>query len=77
MILAPEQRQQLMAVVQELQQKAESVMKEAASGGNPQEIGPKIMRIRKEQETRIEAILSDTQKKQWKEMRGKLFDLGD
>ena len=45
-----------------------------SKGGNPQEIGPKI---RKEQEDRIEAFLTDAQKKQWKEMLGKPLDLGD
>jgi hypothetical protein len=52
-------------------------MKEAQKGGNPQEIGPKIRKIRKEQEERIEALLSDAQKKQWKEIRGKPLDLDD
>ena len=53
-------------------------MKEAQSGGNPQEIRPKVIKIRKEHEGKIEAILSDAQKKQWKDMLGKPFDiLGD
>ena len=70
-----EQRQQFMTVIQELQKKVEPLMKEAQSGGNPQEIGPKIMKIRREHEGRIEAILTDPQKKQWKKMLGKPFDL--
>src|SRR6202023_1000478 len=44
--ITDEQRKQFMAVVQELQQKIEPLIKEAQSGGNPQEIGPKIMKIR-------------------------------
>src|SRR5258707_5540095 len=43
----------------------------------PEEIRPKMMKIRKEQEGKIEALLSDAQKKQWKEMLGKPLDLGD
>jgi hypothetical protein len=39
--------------------------------------GPKIRKIRKEQEDRLEALLSDAQKKHWKEMLGKPLDLGD
>jgi hypothetical protein len=35
------------------------------------------MKIRKEQEGKIEALLSDAQKKQWKEMLGKPLNLGD
>jgi hypothetical protein len=71
------QRQQFGEVVQELQKKTEPLMKEAQKGGKPEEIGPKMMKIRKEHEDRIEAILNDAQKKQWKEMLGKPFDLGD
>ncbi|MDB5352138.1 MAG: cotH 2 [Planctomycetota bacterium] len=72
-----EQRQQLMTVIQELQRTVEPLMKEAQSGGNSQEIGPKLMKIRQEHEGKIEAILSDAQKKQWKQMLGKPFALGD
>lgn len=71
------QRQQFVEVAQEMQKKIEPLLKEAQKGGNPQEIGPKIRKIRKEQEERIEALLSDAQKKQWKEMLGKPLDLGD
>jgi hypothetical protein len=67
------------AIVQELQQKVkvQPLIKEAQSGGNPQEIAPKIMKLRKEHEKKIEGILSDAQKKQWKEMIGEPFDLSD
>jgi hypothetical protein len=75
--ITDEQRKQFMAVVQDLQKKIEPLIKEAQSGGNPQEIRPKIMKIRREHEGRIEGILSDAQKKQWKEIRGKPLDLGD
>jgi hypothetical protein len=72
-----EQRKQFMGVVQEMQKKIEPLVKEAESGGNPEEIRPKVLRIRKEHGARIEAILSDTQKRQWQNMLGKPFDLGD
>jgi hypothetical protein len=75
--ITDEQRQQFMAVVQKMQKRIEPIMKEAQSGGNPQEIGPKIMKIRKYYEYRIEAKLSAAQKKQWKEIRGKPLDLDD
>jgi len=71
------QRQQFGEVAQEFQRKFEPLMKEAQKGGNPQVIGPKIKKIRKEQEERIEALLSDAQKKQWKEVLGKPLDLND
>jgi hypothetical protein len=75
--ITDEQRKQFMGVVQEMQKKIEPLIQKAQSGGNPQEIGPKVMKIRKEHEGKIEAILSDAQKKQWKNMLGKPFDLGD
>jgi hypothetical protein len=72
-----EQRKQCMEVVQEMHRKVEPLMKEVQSGGDPREIGPKIMKIRLEHEGKIEAILSDAQKKRWKEMLGEPFDRGD
>ena len=66
-----------MGVVQDMQKKIEPLIKEAQSGGNPEEIRPKVMKIRKEHEAKIEAILTDVQKKQWKEMLGKPLDLGE
>lgn len=69
------QRQQFVTIVEELQQKIRPLVSEAQSGGNPQEIGPKVLRIRKDYEAKIETILNDSQKKQWQEMLGKPFDL--
>ena len=66
-----------MGVVQGMQKKIELLINEAQSGGNLEEIRAKVMKIRKDHQDKIEAILSDTQKKQWKEMLGKPFDLGD
>ena len=72
-----QQRMRFMAVVQDLQKKIEPLIKEAHAGGNPEEIRPKVMHIRKEHEAKIEAILTDAQKKQWKEMLGERFTLDD
>ena len=75
--ITDEQRKQFMVILQEMHQKIEPLMKEAQNGGNPQAIGPKIMKLRKEQEDRIDALLSDAQKKHWQEMLGKPLDLSD
>jgi phosphoribosylanthranilate isomerase len=72
-----EQRKQFMAVVQEFQKKVGPLIKEAQSGGNPEEIRPKVMKLRKEYEGKIEALLTDAQKTQWKEMLGKPFVLDE
>jgi len=75
--ITDEQRKQFMAVVQDMQKKIEPLIKEAKSGGNSQEIWPKIMKIRREHEGRIVDLLTDSQKKQWQEMLGKPLALDD
>lgn len=76
--ITDEQRKQFMAVVQEMHRKVEPLIKEVQSGkGRPEEIAPKIMKIRWEQERKVEAILSGEQKKQWKKMLGKVLVLDD
>ncbi len=75
--MTDDQRKQFMTLMQDLHKKVEPLLKQAQEGGDPQEIGPKIMKLRKEQEGKLEAVLTDAQKKQWKEMLGKPFDLGD
>ncbi|WP_202947401.1 hypothetical protein [Zavarzinella formosa] len=75
--ITDEQVMKFMAVVKELQKTVEPLMKEARSGGNPEEIRPKVMKIRKEHEGKIEALLTDAQKKQWQEMLGKAVSLDD
>jgi len=75
--ITDDQRKQFMTIVRELQSKMEPVFKQAQEGGDPQEIRPKIMKIRKDHEAKLEAMLSDAQKKQWKEMVGKPFTLED
>jgi hypothetical protein len=77
LMITDEQLKQFMGVAQEMQKKIDPLIKEAQVSGNPKEIGPKMMKIRKDHEGKIEAILTDAQKKQWKEMLGKPFDLGD
>jgi hypothetical protein len=71
------QRMQFVAVIQDMQKKIEPLIKDAQSGGNPQEIWPMIKKIRKEHEVKLMALLTDAQKKRWKEMLGKSLDLGD
>ncbi len=75
--ITQEQRKKFMAVVQDLQKKVKPLIEEAQSGGNPEEIRPKVMKIRTEHELQIEALLTDTQKEQWKEMLGKPLALDE
>ena len=75
--ITDEQRKRIMEVVQEMQKKIEPLMKEVESGGKPEEIRPKVLKVRRQHEGRIEALLTDAQKKQWKELLGKPLDLSD
>jgi hypothetical protein len=75
--ITQEQMKKFMAIVQDLQGKVQAVVKEAQSGGNPEEIRPKIERLRKDHARELEAVLTDAQKKQWQEMLGPPFELGD
>jgi hypothetical protein len=75
--ITDDQRKQFFAVVQDLHKKVKPLIKEAESGGNPEEIRPKVMTMRKEHEGKIAAMLTADQKKQWKEMLGKPFPLDD
>jgi hypothetical protein len=69
--ISDEQRKRFMDLIQEMQKAVTSLLKEAKSGGNPQEILPRVTRLRLDCQARIEAQLSDPQRKQWKEMTGR------
>lgn len=71
------QRRQIFEVMQDMQKKIEPLLKEVQNGGRPQEVGPRVMKVRREHEGRIEALLSEAQRRQWKEMLGKPLDLAD
>ncbi len=75
--ITPEQMKKFMAITQELQRNVASLVKEAQSGGNPDEIRPKIEQLRKDHGRKLEAVLTDAQRKPWKEMLGPSFELGD
>ena len=72
-----EQRMRFAAVHRDLMQQVQPLVKEAQSGGDPAEIRPRIMKIRKEHEGKILAILTDDQRALWKEKLGKPLDLED
>jgi len=70
-----EQRKQFITEIQQTQKKIETLMGEAQKNGNPDEIRPKALKCREELQGKLEAILTDAQKKQWKAMLGKPVDL--
>jgi len=72
-----EQRKQFMAMIQQAQKKIQPLLEEVQKTGNVKEIQPKVIKIRDDLEGKLEALLTDAQKKQWKEMLGKPMDLAD
>jgi hypothetical protein len=77
MKITVEQRKKFMEVIQEMHKKIAGLAKAAQTEGKPEEIMPKVKKVRKEHEAKIEAILTDDQKKQWKELLGRPFELSD
>ena len=60
--ISQEQMQKFMAVVQALQKQVELLVKQAQSGGNPEEIRPKIEQLRKDHAKMLEAVLTEAQR---------------
>jgi hypothetical protein len=75
--ITEEQMKEFMGIVQDLQRKIEDVVKVARSGGNPQELRAKVEQARKDHAKKLEDVLTDAQKKQWKALLGAPFKLGD
>jgi hypothetical protein len=76
--LSDEQRERFAEVVAELQTKVQATIESAQKGkSDPQEVRPKVMKLRKQYEAKVEAILDDGQKKRWKAMLGKPLELDD
>jgi vacuolar-type H+-ATPase subunit H len=73
--ITDEERNQFIGIVQGMQNKMQTLMKEAHDRGNPEQIRLEATQIYADQESNIEAILSDPQKEKWKEMLGKPFDV--
>jgi hypothetical protein len=74
--ITDEQQKQFMAPTQEAQKKTMALMEEIHKGANPEAIRPKAFQIRLDLEVKLEALLTDAQKKQWKEMLGQPVDPG-
>jgi tetratricopeptide (TPR) repeat protein len=68
--ITDEQRQQFMTLIQEMQKVVAPLIQASRSGGNPHEILAKVTKLRLDCQGKIEALLSDAQKTQWKEMTG-------
>ncbi len=73
--ITQEQLMQFAGVIKEMQEQIEPLIKEAQSGGNPEEIRPRAIKIRKAHEEKIESLMTDSQRERWRAMRGKPVDV--
>jgi len=73
--ITDEQHQQFMAPTQETDKKIKALMEQVRQGANPNEIRPRVLKLRLELEGQLEALLTDDQKKRWKDMLGEPVDL--
>jgi hypothetical protein len=72
--ITQQQKMQFVPIFEEMQKKLAPLIQEK---GNPEEILPKVRQLLKETSDKLEAVLDEAQQKQWKDMLGKPFDLGD
>ncbi len=72
--ITDEQRRHFVSEIQQMQKTISPLIEEAKKSGNPDEIRPKVLKLRIELQTKLETRLTDAQKKQWKEMLGKPVD---
>ena len=75
--ITEEQRKQFMGFAQEMTKTLEPLIKESKSAANPQameKMRQEALKLRQDCLGKMEALMSDAQKKQWQEMTGKPFD---
>jgi Spy/CpxP family protein refolding chaperone len=79
--ITDEQQKQFIPLMQQAQKDTQELMEELHQSGQIKTVQPKVIKVRDDLEGKLETLLSATQKKQWKEMRGQpmatadLFDL--
>ena len=70
-----EQRRQFIADIRQTQKKIGPLLAEAQKGGNPDEIRPKVLKLRADLQGKLEGLLTDAQKAEWKRMLGESVGL--
>src|SRR5262249_52658959 len=66
--ISEEQRKRFREVVRRMQEKMRPLMKKLEEGAAPEEVHPRMLAIRREYATKLEAILTEEQKKGWKKL---------
>jgi len=64
-------------MMQQAQKETQLLLEELQKSGKIKDIQPKVIKVRDLLEGKLEALLTDAQKKQWREMLGKPMDLAD
>ena len=73
-----EQQKQFMTLIQQTHKETQTLLDELKNGGaRKEEIQPKVIKVREDLEDRLNALLTDAQRKQWQEMLGKPMDVAD
>ena len=79
--ITDDEKSQFMAVIEPMHKKMDAVVAESQHGTNPADFQRQLLGLRVALERQLEAVLTDAQRHQWKEMLGKpiatdaLFDL--
>jgi hypothetical protein len=73
--ITDDQRRQFVGIVLAMKNEIEPLVRTSRSGGNPKEILPKVIELRRDCQAKIETLLSESQKQQWREMTGRPLDI--
>ena len=75
--LTEEQRGKIATLLLETKERFDALQEKARNGGKPEELAMEAPTIRKEQEQKIDALLTDEQRGRWKELLGTPLALGE
>jgi hypothetical protein len=75
--VSDEQRKQFMPQMLQAQKETQRLMEELRKSGQLKEIQPQVIKVRDDLEGKLEALLTEAQKRQWQEMLGKPMNTAD
>ena len=75
--ISDEQRKQFMPLMLQAQIGTQLLLEKLQKSGKLKEIQPQVIKVRDDLEVKLEALLTEAQKKQWQEMLGKPMSLAD
>jgi hypothetical protein len=81
--ITEDEKAQFVALIEPMHKRMDALVAEAQHGTNPADVQRRVLGLRAELESQLEAVLTDSQRKRWKETLGKpiaieaLFDLSN